>query len=61
MLRGSSPGMGGKTKVLLISTGLSRAVEGFRLIVESVTFATTLVSLIAVPRGCWRHFEEEKL
>jgi hypothetical protein len=35
-----SPGI-----VLLISTGLAWAMQGVRLIVESVTFATTLVSL----------------
>jgi hypothetical protein len=36
---------GWKTNVLLISTGLVWAMQGVRLIVESVTFATTLVSL----------------
>jgi hypothetical protein len=34
-----------KTQVLLISTGLARVMQGVRLIVESMTFATTLVSL----------------
>jgi hypothetical protein len=36
---------GWKTNVLLISTGLAWAMHRVRLIVEAVTFATTLVSL----------------
>jgi hypothetical protein len=35
---------GWKTNVLLISTGLARAMQGVRLIVESTTFAITFVS-----------------
>jgi hypothetical protein len=35
---------GWKTQVLLISTGLARAMQGVRLIVQSMTFATMLVS-----------------
>jgi hypothetical protein len=50
---------GWKTKVMLISTSLASAMQGFRLPVESMNFATTLVSLnVAAPRGCWRHLEE---
>jgi hypothetical protein len=45
-----------KTNVLLIPTGLTWAMQWVRLIVESVTFATTLVS----ERVCWRLFEEKK-
>jgi hypothetical protein len=37
--------MGGKQKVMLISTGVARAIQGFWLIVESMTFPSTLVSL----------------
>jgi hypothetical protein len=33
-----------KTKVMLITTGLPRSIEWFRLIAASVAFATTLVA-----------------
>jgi hypothetical protein len=36
---------GWKTRVLLTSTGWARAMQGVRLIEESMTFATTLFSL----------------
>jgi hypothetical protein len=36
---------GWKRRVLLVSTGLARAMQGVWLIVESMGFATTLVSL----------------
>jgi hypothetical protein len=36
-----------------------RAMQGVRLIVESMTFATPLVSIAA--QTSWRHFEEKNL
>jgi hypothetical protein len=37
---------GEKTNVLLISTGFAWAMQGVRLIVESVTYATTLLAAV---------------
>jgi hypothetical protein len=62
LLRGSSPGMGGKQNVLLISTGLAWAMHPGGMIDSRVGDLCNHVGFadVAAPRGCWRLFEQNK-